>query len=138
MDINAFWDATLKQDANAMRVFFNGTAYINWHCINEHFTVDEFIRANCEYPGKWDGTLEKIEHIGSLIITVVNVFAISRELSFHVVSFINVNNGKIDSIDEYWGDDGLTPQWRLDKKSVRQYAKSYRGCQRWTQPFTCR
>lgn len=116
MDIKSFWSATLKQDAKAMRAFFHDTAYINWHCTNEHFTVDEFIRANCEYPGEWDGTIERIERIGSLIITVVNVFTTSRELSFHVVSFINVNNGKIDSIDEYWGDDGLAPQWRLDKK----------------------
>ena len=116
MDIHAFWNATLKQDANAMRTFFHDNAYINWHCTNEHFTVNEFIRANCEYPGRWDGVIERIEYIDDLIITVVNVFSANKELSFHVVSFINVGNGKILSIDEYWGDDGPAPQWRLDKK----------------------
>ena len=116
MDIHAYWDAVLKQDADAMRAFFQDTAYINWHCTNEHFTVDEFIRANCEYPGEWDGAVERVECIGSLIVTAVNVFTRSRELSFHVVSFIHINDGKIDSIDEYWGDDGPAPQWRLDKK----------------------
>lgn len=116
MDIHAFWIATLKQDANAMRTFFHDNAYINWHCTNEHFTVNEFIQANCEYPGKRDGAIERIEYIDNLIITVVNVFSANKELSFHVVSFIKVDNGKILSIDEYWGDDGPAPQWRLDKK----------------------
>ncbi len=116
MDIYAFWNATLKQDSNAMRTFFDDNAYINWHCTNEQFTVNEFIQANCEYPGEWDGAIERVEHMGDLIITVVNVFSRNKKLSFHVVSFINMSNGKIISIDEYWGDDGLAPQWRLDKK----------------------
>ena len=116
MDIHAYWDAVLKQDADAMRAFFQDTAYINWHCTNEHFTVDEFIRANCEYPGEWDGAVERVECTGSLIVTAVKVFTLNRELSLHVVSFIHTNDGKIDSIDEYWGDDGPAPQWRLDKK----------------------
>lgn len=29
-------------------------------------------------------------------------------------SFVWKNN-KIISVDEYWGDDGDAPQWRLDK-----------------------
>jgi ketosteroid isomerase-like protein len=116
MDINAFWNAVLQQDAKTMRTFFKDTAYINWHCTNEHFTVEEYIRANCEYPGEWDGIVERTEHIGNLIITVVNVFTVSRDLSFHVVSFMNIEDDKIISLDEYWGDDGLAPQWRLDKK----------------------
>ena len=37
-------------------------------------------------------------------------------MSFHVVSFIKVEYEKITAIDEYWGDDGTAPQWRLDKK----------------------
>ena len=26
------------------------------------------------------------------------------------------SDGKIASIDEYWGDDGEVPKWRLDMK----------------------
>lgn len=59
MDINEFWDAVLRQDAKKLKTFFSDTAYINWHCTNEHFTVNEYIRANCEYPGDWDGTIER-------------------------------------------------------------------------------
>lgn len=114
MDIKKFWKAVLKQDPEEIRPFFKETAYINWHCTNEHFTVDQFIRANCEYPGKWDGTIERIEWIDNLVITAARVFAKDKELSFHVVSFIKIENDKIASLDEYWGDDGIAPQWRLD------------------------
>jgi len=33
-----------------------------------------------------------------------------------VVSFIKVKDDKIIAMDEYWGDDGSPPQWRLEKK----------------------
>ncbi len=112
MDIQKFWKAVLQQNAEEIRLFFEDTAYVNWHCTNEHFTVNEFIRANCEYPGQWDGIVERIEQTGNLTITVTRVFTTDRDLSFHVVSFIRIENDKITSIDEYWGDDGMAPQWR--------------------------
>lgn len=33
---------------------------------------------------------------------------------FHVTSFIQTEEDKILSIDEYWGDDGPAPQWRQE------------------------
>lgn len=33
---------------------------MNWYNTNEHFTVEKFIRANCEYPGQWDGEAERL------------------------------------------------------------------------------
>ncbi len=115
MDVKKFWDAVLLQDADKIRHYFKQTAYINWHCTNEHFTVEEFIQANCEYPGQWDGVVERIENIGNLLITATKVFSKESDLSFHVVSFIKTENDKIISMDEYWGDDGTAPQWRLEK-----------------------
>lgn len=35
-------------------------SYINWHCTNECFNLDEFVIANCEYPGDWDSTVERV------------------------------------------------------------------------------
>lgn len=115
MNIQDFWKATLSQDANSMKEYFDSNAYIQWHNTNECFTVEEFIQANCEYPDKWDGVIERIEKINDLIITVTHVFAVNKPLSFHVTSFIRIKDNKIVSIDEYWGDDGVAPQWRLDK-----------------------
>ena len=116
MDIEKYWQAVLKQNADEIRMFFNADAVINWHCTNECFSVEEFIRANCEYPGNWDGRIERIEENGNLIITATNVFTTDKSLSFHAVSFIRIENGRISLLDEYWGDDGLPPQWRQDKK----------------------
>lgn len=115
MNIYKFWEATLAQDAVKMREFFHDDAYVNWHNTNEHFSLEEFIRANCEYPDKWHGEVERVEIIENLIITATHVYTENRTLSFHVVSFIKIIDNKIYSIDEYWGNDGAVPQWRLDK-----------------------
>lgn len=115
MDIYKFWQAVLVQDDKEIRKFFHKDAYINWHCTNEHFNVDEFIIANCEYPGDWDGTVERVETLDDLIITVTNVYPKDKSSFFHVVSFIKMKDDKIVSMDEYWADDGPAPQWRLDK-----------------------
>lgn len=115
MDIHKFWRAVLAQDENEIRKFFHNDAYVNWHCTNEHFNVDEFIVANCEYPGDWDGRVERVEMLNDLIITVTNVYPKDRSVSFHVTSFIKTEEDKIVSMDEYWAGDGDAPQWRLDK-----------------------
>ena len=115
MDIEGYWSAVFRQDADAIRRFFHPAAFVNWHNTNEHFTVEEFILANCEYPGKWDGKVEKVVTTDDCTITVARVFEKGSKLSFHVVSFFRVTKGKIASVDEYWGDDGEPPQWRQDK-----------------------
>lgn len=116
MDIEKYWQVTLHQDAAAMKSFFHPEAYVNWHNTNEHFSADEFIRANCEYPGKWDGEIERMEQTADLIITVVHVWEKNEEISFHVTSFIRTKGDRISAIDEYWGDDGQAPAWRREKK----------------------
>lgn len=98
-----------------MRTFFHDDAFVNWHNTNEHFTVEQFIKANCEYPGQWDGEIEYYIEKDDLTITVVHVFSLDKKLSFHVTSFIKVKEDKIISIDEYWGEDGIAPQWRLEQ-----------------------
>ena len=115
MNVYDFWQDVLEQNRQALKKYFHEEAYVNWHCTNEHFTVDEFICANCEYPGSWTGEVERVENIGDLIITVTHVYTKDNSSSFHVTSFIKVVDDKIISIDEYWGDDGDAQQWRLDK-----------------------
>lgn len=115
MNIYKFWKDVLEQNASAIKTYFDNSAYINWHCTNEQFSLDEFIIANCEYPGSWDGAVERVEKINDLFITVTHVYQKDRSQSFHVTSFIRVLNNKIKSIDEYWADDGIAPSWRLDK-----------------------
>ena len=114
MDITKFWKYVLEQNADKIRTFFHKDGYVNWPCSNEHFTVEEFIRANCEYPGDWEGEIQRVEQAGDVSIVVVHVYNQDKSLSFHVVSFLRIRDDKICSVDEYWGDDGAAPDWRLE------------------------
>lgn len=97
-----------------MRQFFSPDAVIRWHNTNEQFTAEEFIRANCDYPGRWDGEIGRVGRVDDLVITAVHVYSRDRDLSFHVTSFFRLSGDKIIALDEYWGDDGPPPQWRQD------------------------
>ena len=114
MDIHGFWKAVIDQDRDALTEFFTDDAVIRWHCTNEQFTVPEYIRANCEYPGKWDGEIERSENTESGIVLAGRVFHADKSCSFHVVSFIRIRNDRICEMDEYWSDDGDAPQWRKE------------------------
>jgi len=112
MNLHAFMSAVLRQDAAELRNYFHENACIRWHCTNELFTVEEFITANCEYPGDWGGEIDRIEHSDNLWITATHVYPKDRSASFHVTSFIRIQDGKILEMDEYWADDSNPPQWR--------------------------
>lgn len=112
MNIHQYWADVLRQDAEAIRTYFHPDAWINWNNTNEHFTVDEFVRANCEYPNCWDGEIEQLLSAGDTVVTAVHVFTHDRRLHFHVTSFLRIVQDQIMSIEEYWGDDGNAPQWR--------------------------
>lgn len=112
LDLQAYWQAVLTQDAAALAAFFADGAYINWHNTNEHFTAAEFITVNCAYPGDWTGKIERFYSAGSTVISVTHVQSRGGASSFHVTSFFTVRDGLITAIDEYWGDDGPAPDWR--------------------------
>lgn len=115
MDIQAYLRAVLNQDAVSMRSFLHENAAVRWHCTNERFTAEEFIRANCEYPGEWDGEIERIEEWGDLTVAALRAFTKDKSASFHCVSFIRMQDDKIIELDEYWADDGPPPAWRAEK-----------------------
>ncbi len=118
MDINKFatryWNHIAAQDEGEIRKYFHEDAYVRWHNTNEHFNIEEFLRANCDYPGSWHGEVERVEHIGgNIIVTVARVW--SEDNSFHVTSFFEMKDHKIMTLDEYWGEESTAPQWRIDK-----------------------
>ena len=119
MDVQKYWDAVFKQQAEVMRTYFHKEARIRWINTNEGFTVEEFIRANCEYPGNWEGQIERTVAADNTLFTIVHVFSADCQASFHVASLIEIQGDKIISLDEIWGDDGPAPQWRLDLRLGR-------------------
>lgn len=114
MNIQQYWADVLHQDAEAIRTYFHPEARIHWNNTNECFTVEEFIRANCEYPNCWDGEIEQLLSAGDTVVTAIHVFTRDRKQFFHVTSFIRIIQDHIMSIEEYWGEDGDVPQWRRD------------------------
>ena len=112
MNIEKYWKATLEQNEKEMKTFFHKDAVIRWNNTNEQFSVDEYILANCKYPGNWKGNIDRIEVVGDLIITVTKVLSSDEKISLHAISFIKVIDNKITSIDEYWSEDGEPPKWR--------------------------
>lgn len=90
MDVERYWRAALAQNAQEMRPFFRKDAVVRWPNTNEQFMVEEFLRANCEYPGSWDGQIERLEQTGSLLITAVHVYSRDKTVSCHVTSFFKL------------------------------------------------
>ena len=113
--IRNFWSEAAAQNAAALKAYFASDAYIRWNNTNEQFTVDEYIRANCEYPGAWCGAVERIECAGALCISVARVWLADESASFHATSFFEFCGDKIAVLNEYWGEDGAAPQWRREK-----------------------
>lgn len=94
MNIKQYWDDILNQDADAIRTWFAPNAWIRWHNTNEHFSVEEFIRANCEYPDSWAGEIEQMICTEDHIITATHVYTPNGSLHFHVTSFIRIWDDK--------------------------------------------
>ena len=112
MNIQSFFDDVIHQDAERLKQFFCDGGVIRWPCSNEQFSVDEYVRANCEYPNKWSGEIERVERTDDTIIMAARVFPTDDSASYHVVSFIKLKADMILSLDEYWADDGVAPEWR--------------------------
>ncbi|GGH16182.1 nuclear transport factor 2 family protein [Paenibacillus segetis] len=108
------WAEIDKQNWDNLFQYFTEDAVINWNNSNESFNVNEFVRANCEYPGNWRIDIERLEAMDDLVVSVVKVELKSSEISFRATSFFEFDEDKIRWLNEYWGDNAQAPQWRVD------------------------
>lgn len=112
MDIRAYWQAALNQNPEAMRLFFHPDAVIRWHATGEQFTLEAFLQANCSYPGKWQGTVQRCVAHGDEVETITLVQGVDTPQAAYAVSIFRIRDGLIASLDEYWADVTLPPPWR--------------------------
>lgn len=107
--IRALWQAIAEQDEEKLMRFFTPDARILWPNTDEQFDLAGYLRANCDYPGRWSGKVERVALDGSYSIAVVwpPEGAASRSVAFY-----QWRNGKIEQMVEYWGDVGPAPEWR--------------------------
>ena len=128
IDVFSFFEAVVRQDAEKLRSFFEPDATIVWANTNEQFTVGEYIRANCDYPGEWKGRVEDVQccsqfHGHNRITVVAKVWDGEGNAS-RTVSFIELGDTgdeRIQSMVEYWGDVGKPPKWRQDLGIGKRY-----------------
>lgn len=122
-----FWRDAIEQNADALRAYFAPDAVIAWHNTDEAFTVEEYLVANCAYPGTWRGEVERVEETDQAVITVAKIRSADGTTKVHAVSFFTFENEKIRCLDEYWGDDGPPPAWRKEKNIGRPIQKDRDG-----------
>lgn len=111
-DIEEYWCAVTAQDEERLAGFFHPAAHVYWHHTGELFTAEEFLCANCRYPLCWEEEIERVEEIEEGLLSAVRIYSRQPMLSFHVVSFMKLHDGRILRMDEYWGEDGEIPAWR--------------------------
>ena len=51
-----FLAAVTEQDRGRLRGFFTPGAAVYWPNTGEKFSLEEYLTANCEYPGQWRGS----------------------------------------------------------------------------------
>ncbi len=112
-DFDSYWNAVIEQKAEKMRSFIADDAVIKWVCSDEVFTKDEFIKANCFYPGIWKAERIFFNKIDNLFISVHRVWNEAGE-SHHVTSYMEVLGDKLTNLTEFWAEDGTAPAWRKE------------------------
>lgn len=109
--VKSFWTLFDQAEFAQAGQLMAQAAQIRWWNTRELFADrDSFIEANRAYPGRWRISLERLESIGDLVITVVKVE--NADASLYATSFFALQEGLIVRIDEYWGDNSEPPEWR--------------------------
>lgn len=89
---------------------FTEDAVVLWPNTGEGFTLEEYLQANCAYPGRWEGEVERVALDGS--VSVARVWAGASV--FRAVSFYQWQGDRILRLEEYWGDVAPAPAWRRE------------------------
>jgi len=114
-DVYKFILDVVKQNADALRAHFATDAVICWHDSNEQLTVEEYIRANCEYENgisEWDGNIQRVEKIDGGMVVVTKIF--SGDEAHFATAFIKLAENKIIRLDEYYSECTDVPEWRKE------------------------
>ncbi len=114
MDIQAFITAVVQKDESAMRIFLDENLRVRWHNTNEEFTLEEYLNVNCSYPGNWLGEIKTIMPTNEGCVAVVQIYSEDKKIKIHQISIVKIKDNKITELDEYYSEDGIAPQWRLD------------------------
>ena len=117
---NNFLQDVVSKKADAIRGYFAKDAIICWHDSNEQFTLEEFIRANCEYPSTWNCEIERIEKYAKGFVIAAQLDHPEDGFYVKYVSFVELDDDeKVKRLDEYFVTIEEIPQWRRDMEVGR-------------------
>ena len=122
-----FLAAVTEQDRGRLRGFFTPGAAVYWPNTGEKFSLEDYLTANCEYPGQWRGQLLRAEGTDAGAVVAARVWEDGGP-SCHVVSFLRFDGtGQILEMTEFWGDDGPPPRWRQKLGLGRNHREKTEG-----------
>lgn len=107
----AYWNHMQNQNFTALQELFAPNAIIDWPNTSETFTVEEFIYINQVYPGNWKEEIRSIHETADGC--VCECWVGNEEISFYAISFLQIENGKIYYLREFWSMNDTPPEWRL-------------------------
>lgn len=111
--VTSLWADMDHQNWSGLPPYFAPGASILWPNTSERFSVDGFTRANREYPGKWSISVERLEQINDLVVSVALVRLAGGDSSFYATSFFEFDSqGRITRLTEYWSENAPPPEWR--------------------------
>jgi len=111
--VYAFWDTMNKKKWEELAGFFDPSAVIRWPNTLEKWNVADYIKVNKEYPSVWTLEVEDVQMTERNIVSVVHIKSNKTPSGLRAVSFFRIDQGKIQSLKEYFADDGVVPAWRI-------------------------
>ena len=88
-----FLAAVTEQDRDRLRGFFAPGAAVYWPNTGEKFSLEDYLTANCEYPGQWRGQLLRAEGTDIGAVVAARVWEDGGP-SCHVVTFHIISSRK--------------------------------------------
>lgn len=115
--IYKFWEVMASCEFSQLSTLFNDTAIIEWPNTKECFHVDEFIKINQYYPGKWKETILNLHQFDDKIISETLIH--NPNISFIAISIFTIKDSKIIYLKEYYSENGEMPLWRKQKEHLK-------------------
>jgi hypothetical protein len=120
--IEQFWNIISTAEFERLNDIMMENAVITFPNTRELFrNTQKYVEFNKQYPGRWFTEIERVHEIENIIITTVKVTAPDLGVSAYVTSYFELQNQKISSITEYWGDNGNPPEWRIESNLTEIY-----------------
>jgi hypothetical protein len=118
----SYWNIINLANFEELRDLLDEQARIIYPNTREIFiSREKYIEFNKAYPGRWFIQIEKIASVSDGVVTVTKVTEPEARISFYTSTWFVINNGKIEEITEYWGENSDPPEWRANGNYTIKY-----------------